>query len=515
MDPFPLTPDTVFYTVGETTGMAAAAIFVATSATVYPGQILTAEQVDGSFKTYTVNADKTMTEHFTGTSTVPMANVDGLSSTLSGYAQRLTTLEGATVNLSNYSGTAISLTASQGITLAATGGLTLTGSSMTFNGDYVITTNTHSWSNLVGKPASLEYNTNKNISGGYAGLDLAGYLLSSQFNIDSTLQVSNGKLGIKQLTTNTTYSVSAVTDDKPTVTAGIAASAIAVGDQIVFITTIGSYTAGNLYRRVRKTDHTIATDYVILTQTVSVTMDTLAQGTTNKYISADMLTFLGRLGVNVLGNLTLDGTAVDTFGGEGQPPPPVFADPDTFGGDGTDNNPLTLLEGIGLTVSDRTFFDRLGEANGKLTFDNVVVGSDASASFPVFSAFFSGSGTVQSPITLATGTMSAPSGWTYDASKIASGTLSDDRLSSAVKGAPARITKLEQADIVFTSSDLVDGILTFEAMKFPVAICENDYTHLLSVGPASVTDKDLTGKRTFTLDLTGLTITGTWLVLFD
>ena len=86
---------------------------------------------------------------------------------------------------------------------------------------------------------------------------------------------------------------------------------------------------------------------------------------------------------------------------------------------------------------------------------------------------------------------------------------------ASVDTVAGRVTKLEQAAVPFTSTDLADGILTVEAKLIPKGICKSDYTSLLPVFPETMTaPADDTGLSSFTLDLNGLSLVGDWLVVF-
>ena len=75
---------------------------------------------------------------------------------------------------------------------------------------------------------------------------------------------------------------------------------------------------------------------------------------------------------------------------------------------------------------------------------------------------------------------------------------------------------VKQQPVAFTSDTLADGVLTVtDAYTSPKAICKSDYSNLIMVGYSTRTAPNGLGQSTYTIDLTGLTLTGDWLVLFD
>lgn len=516
LDDKPLEANTLFLNQGGTSGIVAAQTYASSDPTAYIGQVIVAQSSDNSYKMYQIHTDRTLIEMYTSRTSIPMGNIDGLASTLQAMNQLITTNASKPLDISNVTGLAIGFTAEQDVTIVAGGLISLTGDAMTFNGQNVVTADGLTWGNVSGKPTTFEYTTQKGIAGGYAGIEPNGFISVNLVPIDTTLQYIDGKLGIKQFISNVTHSVTAITNGLPVLASGLAASGVSIGDKLVFGTTIDTYDAGTIMCRISKTNGTVASDYVTVSSTAENTsLDTITQGTTNKYISAPMLTFLARLGTNIGGKLTLDGTEVDNTNIDTRYLQAVVSS-NLFSGAGTTASPLTLVSGTYLTTAERTFFNRLTvNGSGQLLFDGALV-TPAQAAAPVFnSTFFSGTGTLQSPITLK-GDWALPAGCTIPASAITSGTIDVARLPPGAVLDTTRLDKLEQDEISFTSSSVINGILTFSSKKFPKAICKSDYTSLLPVAADTASAKNgTTGARTYTLDLTGLTITGTWNILFD
>lgn len=450
----------VFPNDGGTPGASLAALYALNNPIAYAGQIISAQQANGTWKSYLIKTDKSLATVITSADQLTSANILGLDAALADHGDRLTAVEATVVDLTDWTGDAIDLTVSGGITLTAGGTITLTGAGFTFNGASVITDDTFTWNALATKGLpNLELRDNRDIANGYPSLNGNALLLGSKIKIGNSLKVTaDGTLEVQSQQFGDIYVVASLDNGVPVATNGTTGDLIEVGDTLIFKEPIGIYASGSTYMRYQITDHTIASDYVWKDAQAASDMDAMQQGTTNKYVSATMYGVMETLSISGGGALLYNGSALLTAATFS-----VSASAE-FTGTGATGTPLTL-------------------ALNAVAFSKMV-----------------NSGAV-------------PIGWTIGGGQITSGTVPDARLTSTMQALPARVTKLEQADTTFTSTELVDGVLTVDATQFPMGVTAADGT-FYPVAPETVTAKNGSGVRTFTLDLSNLTITGTWSVVF-
>lgn len=198
--------------------------------------------------------------------TVGISNITNLQTTINGLTSRIDSLEQGSIDLSNY-------TAPAGIKLSTTdAAFEIVATSLTLNGKAVA---------LDEKFANYQATAEKNAANGYAGLDANSKLTASQLPIDTaTLEIAGGVLKVKTAPVVNTFTASAVVEGVPTVT-----GTPEVGDLVSIASGVATY-GGNVYYRNAATTGKLDDDYTLMTYKFDANMDSITQGTNNKYLSA-------------------------------------------------------------------------------------------------------------------------------------------------------------------------------------------------------------------------------------
>lgn len=198
--------------------------------------------------------------------TVGISNITNLQTTINGLTSRIDSLEQGSIDLSNY-------TAPAGIKLSTTdAAFEIVATSLTLNGKAVA---------LDEKFANYQATAEKNAANGYAGLDANSKLTASQLPIDTaTLEIAGGVLKVKTAPVVNTFTASAVVEGVPTVT-----GTPEVGDLVSIASGVATY-GGNVYYRNADTTGKLDDDYTLMTYKFDANMDSITQGTNNKYLSA-------------------------------------------------------------------------------------------------------------------------------------------------------------------------------------------------------------------------------------
>lgn len=494
------------------------------------------------------------------------SQVTGLTTKLTEMQGKIDALESGTIDLSAYTTEgAVSMTAGTTFTIAATNAVAVTGSAFTFGGKNVVTED---------KLSVYELKAQKNVANGYAGLDASKLLDGTQLPIDATtLELKGGKLAVKTLPRVDNHVATGAVEGVPTIDGGATPE---VGDIVAFKNDATS-NAGEIYYRHSASTGKLADDYTLMNFQFVANLDNITQGTTNKYLNAGQLQMIEKLAIDENGDgLKVDGIllvredALDnnvftktgtqwglTDGGvafakmvqTGAVPSgwTVAASQVT----GLDAELDSVVKTVAVTGPDALTATVEGT---ELTLELKLTGDITSSEAGL--AINAGTGAGQFLKFTSANTLPALSGanlTALNASNLATGTVPAARLpiagaTAATKGAvyteagsgitiaadgkasvdtaviatkasvdtvAGRVTKLEQAAVPFTSTDLADGILTVEAKLIPKGICKSDYTSLLPVFPETMTaPADDTGLSSFTLDLNGLSLVGDWLVVF-
>lgn len=514
--------------------------------------------------------------------TVGISNITNLQTTINGLTSRIDSLEQGSVDLSNY-------TAPAGIKLSTTdAAFEIVATSLTLNGKAVA---------LDEKFANYQATAAKNAANGYAGLDANSKLTASQLPIDTaTLEIAGGVLKVKTAPVVNTFTASAVVEGVPTVT-----GTPEVGDLVSIASGVATY-GGNVYYRNAATTGKLDDDYTLMTYKFDANMDSIAQGTNNKYLNATEYGIVSKFSIDEQGLLKYDNkTVIDS----------AMLDPGTF--DMPGGMVVTLADGgvvfsklvqtgavpagwtiaasqvTGLDVGVKSVAFQLNGSTAPSDLAEVTTEAGAvtinlklSNDFDITTntefgiAINAGTGVGQFLKFATAGVLPAVSGanlTALNAGNIASGTLNAARLpvagsTAATKGAvyvaadqgislgadgalslaakvgsgitgagttasplavdtsvvatkasvdalTARVVKLEQEDIPFTSADVADGVLTVEAMLCPRGICKADGSNLIPVFPDTRTLRNGEGKSTFTINIgTDFVVEGNWLVVF-
>ena len=509
--------------------------------------------------------------------TVGISNITNLQTTINGLTSRIDSLEQGSIDLSNY-------TAPAGIKLSTTdAAFEIVATSLTLNGKAVA---------LDEKFANYQATAEKNAANGYAGLDANSKLTASQLPIDTaTLEIAGGVLKVKTAPVVNTFTASAVVEGVPTVT-----GTPEVGDLVSIASGVATY-GGNVYYRNAATTGKLDDDYTLMTYKFDANMDSITQGTNNKYLSAAEYNVVSKFtndengdGVKYDGILLISSALLDSnvFGKNGSvyslvdggvafsklaqtgavPSGWTVAASQITGLDAALNN---VVKTVSVTGPDALTASVTGTA---LTIELALTGDITSSESGL--AVNAGTGVGQFLKFTTAGVLPAVSGanlTALNASNIASGTLNAARLpiagsTAATKGAiyvaadqgislgadgalslaakvgsgitgagttasplavdtsvvatkasvdalTARVVKLEQEDIPFTSTDVADGVLTVEAMLCPRGICKADGSNLIPVFPDTRTLRNGEGKSTFTINIgTDFVVEGNWLVVF-
>ena len=509
--------------------------------------------------------------------TVGISNITNLQTTINGLTSRIDSLEQGSIDLSNY-------TAPAGIKLSTTdAAFEIVATSLTLNGKAVA---------LDEKFADYQATAEKNAANGYAGLDANSKLTASQLPIDTaTLEIAGGVLKVKTAPVVNTFTASAVVEGVPTVT-----GTPEVGDLVSIASGVAIY-GGNVYYRNAATTGKLDDDYTLMTYKFDANMDSITQGTNNKYLSAAEYNVVSKFtndengdGVKYDGVLLISSALLDSnvFGKNGSvfslvdggvafsklaqtgavPSGWTVAASQITGLDAALNN---VVKTVSVTGPDALTASVTGTA---LTIELALTGDITSSASGL--AINAGTGVGQFLKFATAGVLPAVSGanlTALNAGNIASGTLDAARLpvagsAAATKGAvyvaadqgislgadgalslaakvgsgitgagttasplavdtsvvatkasvdalTARVVKLEQEDIPFTSTDVADGVLTVEAMLCPRGICKADGSNLIPVFPDTRTLRNGEGKSTFTINIgTSFVVEGNWLVVF-
>lgn len=509
--------------------------------------------------------------------TVGISNITNLQTTINGLTSRIDSLEQGSIDLSNY-------TAPAGIKLSTTdAAFEIVATSLTLNGKAVA---------LDEKFANYQATAEKNAANGYAGLDANSKLTASQLPIDTaTLEIAGGVLKVKTAPVVNTFTASAVVEGVPTVT-----GTPEVGDLVSIASGVATY-GGNVYYRNAATTGKLDDDYTLMTYKFDANMDSITQGTNNKFLNATEYGIVSKFSIDEQGLLKYDNkTVIDS----------AMLDPGTF----------DMAGGMVVTLADGgVAFSKLAQTgavpSGWTVAASQITGLDAALNNVVKTVSVTGPDALTASVTgtaltielaltgditssesglavnagtgvgqflkfTTAGVLPAVSGanlTALNASNIASGTLNAARLpvagsTAATKGAvyvaadqgislgadgalslaakvgsgitgagttasplavdtsvvatkasvdalTARVVKLEQEDIPFTSTDVADGVLTVEAMLCPRGICKADGSNLIPVFPDTRTLRNGEGKSTFTINIgTSFVVEGNWLVVF-
>lgn len=509
--------------------------------------------------------------------TVGISNITNLQTTINGLTSRIDSLEQGSIDLSNY-------TAPAGIKLSTTdAAFEIVATSLTLNGKAVA---------LDEKFANYQATAEKNAANGYAGLDANSKLTASQLPIDTaTLEIAGGVLKVKTAPVVNTFTASAVVEGVPTVT-----GTPEVGDLVSIASGVATY-GGNVYYRNAATTGKLDDDYTLMTYKFDANMDSITQGTNNKFLNATEYGIVSKFSIDEQGLLKYDNkTVIDS----------AMLDPGTF----------DMAGGMVVTLADGgVVFSKLAQTgavpSGWTVAASQITGLDAALNNVVKTVSVTGPDALTASVTgtaltielaltgditssesglavnagtgvgqflkfTTAGVLPAVSGanlTALNASNIASGTLNAARLpiagsTAATKGAiyvaadqgislgadgalslaakvgsgitgagttasplavdtsvvatkasvdalTARVVKLEQEDIPFTSTDVADGVLTVEAMLCPRGICKADGSNLIPVFPDTRTLRNGEGKSTFTINIgTDFVVEGNWLVVF-
>lgn len=233
--------------------------------------------------------------------TVGISNITNLQTTINGLTSRIDSLEQGSIDLSNY-------TAPAGIKLSTTdAAFEIVATSLTLNGKAVA---------LDEKFANYQATAEKNAANGYAGLDANSKLTASQLPIDTaTLEIAGGVLKVKTAPVVNTFTASAVVEGVPTVT-----GTPEVGDLVSIASGVATY-GGNVYYRNAATTGKLDDDYTLMTYKFDANMDSITQGTNNKYLNATEYGIVSKFSIDEQGLLKYDNkTVIDS----------AMLDPGTF-----------------------------------------------------------------------------------------------------------------------------------------------------------------------------------------
>lgn len=233
--------------------------------------------------------------------TVGISNITNLQTTINGLTSRIDSLEQGSIDLSNY-------TAPAGIKLSTTdAAFEIVATSLTLNGKAVA---------LDEKFANYQATAEKNAANGYAGLDANSKLTASQLPIDTaTLEITGGVLKVKTAPVVNTFTASAVVEGVPTVT-----GTPEVGDLVSIASGVATY-GGNVYYRNAATTGKLDDDYTLMTYKFDANMDSITQGTNNKFLNATEYGIVSKFSIDEQGLLKYDNkTVIDS----------AMLDPGTF-----------------------------------------------------------------------------------------------------------------------------------------------------------------------------------------
>lgn len=233
--------------------------------------------------------------------TVGISNITNLQTTINGLTSRIDSLEQGSIDLSNY-------TAPAGIKLSTTdAAFEIVATSLTLNGKAVA---------LDEKFANYQATAEKNAANGYAGLDANSKLTASQLPIDTaTLEIAGGVLKVKTAPVVNTFTASAVVEGVPTVT-----GTPEVGDLVSIASGVATY-GGNVYYRNAATTGKLDDDYTLMTYKFDANMDSITQGTNNKFLNATEYGIVSKFSIDEQGLLKYDNkTVIDS----------AMLDPGTF-----------------------------------------------------------------------------------------------------------------------------------------------------------------------------------------
>lgn len=258
--------------------------------------------------------------------TIAESQVTGLTAKLTTMSNQIQELEQGSIDLANY-------VAPAGIKLSTTdAAFEIVATAATVNGKSIV---------VEDDIANVLRSTQLNVNNGVAGLDAQGKLTASQIPVDGiNIVIENGKVTLKSLRVNNTFTVNSVEDDVPVATDGTAGVDIEVGDQIVIGQDIASteYKAGQVWIRVKATDGKISSDYANTSYKFNQSMDSMTQGSNNKFLSAAEYTVVSGLG-DSSGNLTYNSAILFHAGNLN------VAKSVEFTGTGATGNALTLAAG--------------------------------------------------------------------------------------------------------------------------------------------------------------------------
>lgn len=222
--------------------------------------------------------------------TVGISNITNLQTTINGLTSRIDSLEQGSIDLSNY-------TAPAGIKLSTTdAAFEIVATSLTLNGKAVA---------LDEKFANYQATAEKNAANGYAGLDANSKLTASQLPIDTaTLEIAGGVLKVKTAPVVNTFTASAVVEGVPTVT-----GTPEVGDLVSIASGVATY-GGNVYYRNAATTGKLDDDYTLMTYKFDANMDSITQGTNNKFLSTAQYDIVSKFSISGEGLLKYDNKTV-------------------------------------------------------------------------------------------------------------------------------------------------------------------------------------------------------------
>lgn len=222
--------------------------------------------------------------------TVGISNITNLQTTINGLTSRIDSLEQGSIDLSNY-------TALAGIKLSTTdAAFEIVATSLTLNGKAVA---------LDEKFANYQATAEKNAANGYAGLDANSKLTASQLPIDTaTLEIAGGVLKVKTAPVVNTFTASAVVEGVPTVT-----GTPEVGDLVSIASGVATY-GGNVYYRNAATTGKLDDDYTLMTYKFDANMDSITQGTNNKFLNATEYGIVSKFSIDEQGLLKYDNKTV-------------------------------------------------------------------------------------------------------------------------------------------------------------------------------------------------------------
>jgi len=231
---------------------------------------------------------------------IGIEKVTNLQSSLTTITNRIDGLEQGSIDLGDYQATA-------GIKMTAQEKVELFGTAFEYNGKTVVVSD---------DITDVLRTTDKDVANGVAGLTAQLKLKPEQIPFDTnTMELKNGVITVKTVPIVNNHVASEVTDGVPVLGEG---DAVEVGD-LLAIAPEATSNAGSVYYRYQETDGTLAADYINLSYTFNPNMDSMTQGTNNKFLSAAEYNVVSKFsldenadGVKFDGQLLLSGSLLDS-----------------------------------------------------------------------------------------------------------------------------------------------------------------------------------------------------------